>query len=105
MPLDTDPNSRLFDTETLIVNEEEVYGRWNMPEFLSRELNDNEYTVMTVTSELEGVPHVIAQREYGSSQLDWVLIAANNARQVFNWPRAGDVIKIPLAGIVLSEVT
>jgi len=52
----------------------------------------------------KGRPDLIAYDLYGSTELDWLLIAFNDAFNVFNWPRAGDVINAPIPDIVLGEV-
>lgn len=104
MPLQTDADSRFYKTQTVVFDGEEVFGKWDSPSFVGRNLRDGEYTPYQVDNAREGRPDMISNEVYGTTQLDWVLIAANGARGALNWPRAGDVIKVPIVDLVSSEL-
>ncbi len=105
MALSVDSSSRFSKTTTTILGSEEVWGRWKPPRFLSEPLPNESVQLFQVTNEYAGRPDKIASLFYGSSQLDWVIIAFNNHFKVFNWPLAGSIIKIPDPSLVLTELT
>lgn len=98
------PYSRFSQTPVMLVNGTETYGKWKQYRFLSNRPADDQIGIFQVSNQFEGKPDLIASRIYSSSQLDWVLIAFNNAFDVFNWPRAGDVIEYPIESIVIPEI-
>lgn len=96
--------SRFTKTEMIIVDRVETYGKWNSYSFLKTRPSDDLIGVFRVTSALEGRPDLISAAIYSTSQLDWVLIAFNNARGVLNWPKTGERIEYPLEKVVMPEV-
>ena len=99
-----DDFSRFQSTTQILVDGVVTFGRWQAPQFLVERPADADIGVLQITANLEGRPDIIANNIYGTPLLDWVLIAFNNARGVFNWPRAGAVIEYPLERIVLPQL-
>jgi len=104
MALSTNVYSRFRTTRTVLQDGEEVWGTWNRPNLLKGEIPQNQRAVIKVGSDRAGRPDLISLDVYGTTKLDWLLIAANNATDVFNWPRSGTVIIVPPADIVLGDV-
>lgn len=93
--------SRFTNTEMLIIDGVEVFGSWEMPSYLlTRPSNVGR---LKIKSALEGRPDLIAAEIYGTTSLDWVLIAFNNVRSL-NWPRAGETIEYPPPQLVFTEL-
>ena len=99
-----DDFSRFRQTQLVIFDGKETYGRWRPLSIFSRRPSDDQIDVFSVTSALEGRPDLISNAVYGTPYLDWVLIAFNKVRDPLNWPRAGDVIEYPLDSVVLPEL-
>jgi len=104
MTLKANSYSRFRDTPTILQDGEEVWGTWHKQSFLTKQLPQSQQTAYRVGNDKEGRPDLIAQELYGTSKLDWLLIAHNDALDVFNWPRAGTVITAPITSVVLGEV-
>lgn len=96
--------SRFKQTEIVIFDGEQVFGRWKSPSMLRRSLSASEMTTFYVSHQFAGRPDLIANVVYGDSELDWVIIALNRPADVLNWPRPGDVIKVPATPLVMAEV-
>ena len=103
MALQPDDFSRFIGTDTVLFKEEEIWGAWSPPTFML-DVKDDDYKYFQVDKRHEGRPDLIADTEYGNSLLDWVIIAYNGAKEVLNWPRVGDVIKIPKGSLVSREL-
>ena len=95
------PYPRFGQTDPVLFDGEETYGRWNSP--LTDAIYTN-YGLLVVEAQYEGRPDLIANQLYNDPSLDWMLIAVNNATDALNWPRAGDTIKVPSPSIVTSEL-
>lgn len=104
MTLQASSYSRFQATETVIQDGEEVWGAWKSPSFLALDLPQGQQQAIRVNSDRAGRPDLISFDIYGTTKLDWLLIAFNDAYGVFNWPRAGTVITAPTPDIVLGEV-
>ena len=104
MPIDLNSYSRFAQTETVIAEESEVFSRWVVPDILTRQLAEGDIIRFVVEKRLEGRPDKISLKLYGTTHLDWLLIAFNNASGALNWPRAGDVIKAPNPSIAIGEL-
>lgn len=109
MSLFTDSYSRFGNTPSVVYDHPtmgmvEIFGTWQKPSVLTRVVPDDQITRYVVRKEREGRPDLIANEVYGVSELDWVIIAYNKANQVFNWPKAGDVIKIPSSSFISAEL-
>ena len=96
--------SRFSRTEKITYDGEITYGRWKPYKFLTEAIPQSSIGVFVVTAENAGRPDLIANSIYGISQLDWVLLAFNNIREPFNWPKVGELIRYPVDSIVLQEV-
>lgn len=104
MALTANTYSRFRETDTVFQDGEEVWGTWKQPSFIANELPQNRQIAVKVGSDRAGRPDLISYDLYGTTKLDWLLIAFNDAAVVFNWPRSGTVINAPIADIVLGEV-
>lgn len=104
MTLQVQPYSRFVTTPTVVQNGEEVWGSWDRPNSLRGKLDASQQIAISVSSDRAGRPDLISLDLYGTTQLDWLLIAFNDALEAFNWPRAGVVIKAPVRDLVLGEV-
>ncbi len=102
--LDLDDYSRFRQTEMVIVDGKETFGRWRPISILTTRPSEEFIEAFQVTSALEGRPDLISQAIYGTPLLDWLLIAFNNVREPINWPRTGDVIEYPIESIVLPSL-
>lgn len=108
MPINTDSYSRFASTPVILYDggdgPQEMYAKWQRPKALTRDLADSEIQRYVVPKAFEGRPDMIANAVYGVSELDWLVIAYNEAAQVFSWPKAGQVIKLPRSTFVASEL-
>ena len=96
--------TRFKDTPTVIFQDQEMPGHWVLPDILKRVLTDVEVTYYRVTNSTAGKPATIAHEVYGNSQLDWLVIAASQATQVFGWPIAGTLLRLPSSTLVYAEL-
>jgi len=96
--------SRFFQTEEIVVDGVETLGIWDPPDFLKKRPDDELIGRFAVTNAVEGRPDLIANELYRSPLLDWVLIAFNNVREPFNWPKAGEVIEYPVEMLVYPSI-
>jgi len=99
--MEMQPYSRFSQTEPILFDGCETYGRWNNP--LSSAVYNN-LIVVVVDNRYAGRPDLIANVLYGDSSLDWVLITVNNVTETLNWPNAGDTIKAPNPTIMTGEL-
>lgn len=105
MPLATNDFTRFLDTQTILFNGVETFGKWQRPSILKRQLDESEIQYIAVTNANQGRPDLISLELYGTTFLDWLIIAFNNPRSTLNWPRTGDVIVVPRQAIALAELT
>lgn len=105
MSLKTNAYSRMQFTPPTIHKGVEMFGEWVQPNFLTTKLNPDDEITYVVTNDVEGKPHSIAYEIYGTTLLDWVVLAYNAPRSTLNWPKTGDVIKLPRKSLVIPEVT
>lgn len=103
MALRTFSYSRFVNTPAVIIDGHEVYGPWHVPDSLLRPSTFSPIRYKVPNSQA-GRPDLIANQFYAASQLDWLIIAFNNATQVFNWPKAGEVINVINPSLVSSEL-
>jgi len=99
-----DDFSRFKNTESIIVDGKETFGRWKQFSFLTERPSDELIGVFQVTSATEGRPDLISLAVYGTVYLDWVIIAFNKVYETLNWPRAGDAIEYPFDTVVFPEL-
>jgi hypothetical protein len=93
--------SRFTQTEPVLFDGRETYGRWKSP--LTPAIYNN-LLIIVVNVRYEGRPDLIANELYGNPSLDWMLIAVNNATDALNWPRAGTTINVPNPSTISSEL-
>lgn len=103
MPLSPSHWSRFRETGTIFQDGEEVYGVWTLPAVLTQELRSDQVSLRVIRNDLAGRPDLISYQEYGTSELDWLLLAFNNVRDVMNWPKSGEVIRIPARSLVFAS--
>ena len=101
--LELDLYSRFKGTGTTLLDSCEVFGVWTKPSLLTRVLRDDQIQYYVVNNSKAGRPDLISYEIYGTTLLDWLVIAFNRG-EVLNWPRAGQVIKLPISSLVLSEL-
>lgn len=103
--------SRFNKTPEIIIDGKETVGVWVQQSWLINKPDASKIGVFPVNGKYEGRPDLIAEKIYNSSQLAWVIISFNamyynnNARDVFNWPRAGTNVMYPINSIVMPEVS
>ena len=92
--------------DPIVVDGEVTYGLWNPPWFISKPelLAPRQVSNYKVNAGEAGRPDLIASILYGTSYLDWVLIAFNRPRNPFNWPNPGDVIKVPSSAMIIPFI-
>ena len=105
MSLTPEAYSRFLLTPPTVIDGKETFGVWVEPGFMARELQPDEIVTVTVPSKYEGRPDRIAFEVYGTTRLDWVIMAYNAPRSTLNWPRAGDVIRYPIRRVVVPELS
>ena len=99
--METQPYSRFNQTDSVLFDGNETYGRWNNP--ISTAIYNN-LILIVIDTRYAGRPDLIAKKLYGDDSLDWMLIAVNNVTDVLNWPSAGAMIKVPDPKLVTSEL-
>jgi len=109
--MDFSDYSRFRNTPQIIINGEETVGIWNSPTWIQTKPEDRYIGVFKVTNNYEGRPDLISNLLYGTTELDWILIAFNaihyadaGARMCLNWPKTNDTIRYPLEEIVFPEL-
>jgi len=92
-------NSRYKTTQVVKYNGMEMLGKW--PGF-SWIKSDPFYTIIVEPDQV-GRLDVLAKQHLGSPDLWWAIMYFNNITDI-NWPRSGDVVKIPNPALILSEL-
>jgi hypothetical protein len=96
--------SRYVRTPLISFDGKETYGKWvGMSVFNTRPPAD-QITKYQVPANLAGRIDLIALDVYNDVNLGWVLVAFNNARDVFGWPKPLDVIEYPNLSLVFKEL-
>lgn len=104
MAIDVSSLSRFVETEIVVRNGRELFGRWKRPDFLKEEfLNEDEVQTFFVDSRFNGRPDRIADEVYGTPFLEWVVVMFNRPKNPLNWPNIGDAIKLPVRSIVIAN--
>jgi hypothetical protein len=104
MTIQSGRSSRFKETQSILFGEVETYGKWAEQDIFKRQLAESELIYFVVDNTTRHRPDLIAERFYGDTQLDWVIIAFNKPRSPLNWPKTGDVIRFPSRSIVNAEV-
>jgi hypothetical protein len=60
-----------------------------------KNITDENYIKWTVESDYEGRPDMIANKFYRTPYYEWIVVFANRPKNPLNWPKTGDIIKIP----------
>jgi hypothetical protein len=96
--------SRFNLTPKITYDDKITYGKWKQYKFLTDKIPESSTGVYVVTANTAGRPDLIAGQLYGTTELDWVLLAFNNVRNPMNWPAVGELIRYPVDSIVIQEV-
>jgi small nuclear ribonucleoprotein (snRNP)-like protein len=88
-------NTSLVKTQ----NGAETYGLMEGFDVL-KNLTGDQYQNWITENKYEGRPDLIALFFYNLSYYDWVIIMANRPKNPLNWPKTGDVIKIPNLSLI-----
>jgi hypothetical protein len=80
----------------------ETYGRMEVYGELFRNLSGDNVFEWKVQNNFEGRPDLIAYDFYGVSHYEWIIVFANRPKNPLNWPKTGDVIKIPSREFIRS---
>lgn len=67
-----------------------------------KNIQENQYDKYVVPNKYEGRPDLIAFEFYNNPQLDWAITLSNRPLNPLNWPKTGDLIKIPKKSFVES---
>lgn len=104
MALPLSQTSRYIKTPLTNFDGKETYTKWvSYGIFKSRPSDDLIYKYR-VPTELSGRPDLIALSVYNDSKLDWVIIAFNNPKSIFGWPKPLDIIEYPDISLVYGEL-
>jgi hypothetical protein len=96
MPINQSTLSRFYGNTPIKINGQPTYGLWNKPEVVKHEnYNEQDIIAVVIDQRTAGRPDVIAQDEYQTPLLEWVVVMYNRPLNTIGWPRAGMVIKIP----------
>lgn len=105
MAIDAPSTSRFSQTEAVLRNGKETFGRWKQPDFTNLDLLEDEDIIrFSVDASTAGRPDKIAVDQYGSQLLEWVVVMSNKPMNPINWPPVGAVIRLPSPSIVLNNV-
>lgn len=104
MAIQLDRNSRFQFSTPILFNGAEVFGLWKKPTFLQQRPAESDILKFLISNQEEGRPDKIAAAVYNDPLLDWVVIAFNRPREIFNWPPAGIVIELPSPFLVSREL-
>jgi hypothetical protein len=97
MPIDS--SSRFKNTPFINVDGVPQLSRWVEPDFLTTA----PYQLVTVLAQFEGRPDNLSQYLYGTPEYFWVLVAFNKPSDTLNWPKAGEIIKVPDVTSIIAE--
>jgi hypothetical protein len=101
MPIKLDSTSRFTQTEPVIHNGREAFGLWKRPDALNPDMIDEDSIVMfPIDQRLAGRPDIIAQEQYGTPLLEWIIIMFNKPLNPLGWPKVGTVIRMPRRDVV-----
>jgi hypothetical protein len=96
--------SRYINTPLISFDGKETYGKWvEMAVFKNRPPAD-QISKYQVPANYAGRIDLVALDVYNDVNLGWVLVAFNNARDVFGWPSPLDVIEYPNLSLVFKEL-
>lgn len=96
MPIQTNSLSRFNQTDPVIRNGITTYGLWVRPLAVYRNaIDEQDLITIKVDQQHAGRPDKIANEQYGSPFLEWVVVMFNSPLNPIGWPQAGSIIKIP----------
>lgn len=98
MAIDHPPYSRFKEVPLTVINGIETVGVWEPPKF------DGPDIILVVDSTYEGRPDKISNDYYETTEYAWVIMTHNNVRNTLNWPKIGEVIKLPSSYAIAKEL-
>lgn len=104
-PIQSEPKSRFYGAEPIIVNGRTTFGRWSRPDWLKEEnIASTDVLLVSIDQRFAGRPDLIAQEYYNDYNLEWVITMFNRPLNPLGYPKAGTTIKLPSKKIVFSNV-
>ena len=98
-------SSRFIYTPLVTFQDKETYSKWVPTDVFKTRPAEQFITKYKVPQNQGGRPDLIAYTLYNDVNLDWVIIAFNNPRDVLGWPKPLEVIEIPDISLVLGELS
>lgn len=101
MSIQTNSLSRFNETEPIVRDGVSTFGLWIRPDVINiKDINEQDLVTIKVDQRHAGRPDVIANEQYGTSFLEWVVVMFNRPLNPLGWPQAGTIIKIPNRQVV-----
>ncbi len=101
MAIELPSNSRFKLTEPVLTRDgKETFGVMTKFKFF----DTKQYITIAIDARLAHRPDLIADKYYGSPSFFWVPLMYNNVRNPFQWPKIGDVIRLPVNSVVTPEL-
>ena len=101
MSIDVPSNSRFSISQPIVTPDGiETFGLMKKFDFLTTD----QYTNYEVTPGKVHRPDLIADEVYGSPSFYWIVIMYNRPKNPFRWPENKEVIRLPLASVVIPEL-
>lgn len=99
-------NSRFGITPPIVTEDGiETFGLLTRYSFLDREnLQDTEIKRMQITPEFAYRADLLANKIYGYTSLQWVLILFNHVQNPLMWPEPNSVVEYPSPDAVLPKL-
>lgn len=92
--------SRFRNTDLIRTrNGAETYGLMEGFDAL-KNMNGDQYDEWSTENGYDGRPDLISLKFYNLSFYDWVIVMGNRPKNTINWPKSGEVIKIPRMSFV-----
>lgn len=96
MSIETTSLSRFNQTEPVIRDGRTTFGLWVRPLAVDpNAIDEQDLITIKVDQQHAGRPDVIANEQYNTPYLEWVVTMFNRPLNPLGWPQAGLIIKIP----------
>jgi hypothetical protein len=96
--------SRYVKTPLVSFDGKETYTKWTQQGVFTTRPPENKITKYQVSQIEAGRPDLVALSVYNNSKFDWVIIAFNNPKSIFGWPKPLEVIEYPDLNLVLGDL-
>jgi len=101
MAIEIRPFSRFSGTQIVTKDGHVTFGLWTRPSFVDESLlDDDDVLEIAIDQDLAGRPDLIAQQQYGTPLLAWVVVMFNRPQNPLGWPLTGTTIRLPAASLV-----